>query len=79
MDTRTGKTYGPVDPELRRLLQDREARKDLVEVDDSVITSKQRKDMQVSKHDTKSVLGRRFTSARKLRKAAARSAKGGAL
>jgi hypothetical protein len=40
----------------------------LVSVKESDMTSKQKKDMQVSKHDNKSKLGKKFTTARAKRK-----------
>jgi hypothetical protein len=46
----------------------------IVEISDKEMTKKQDREKHVSLHDARSILGRRFTSARKARKAALKSA-----
>ena len=72
MDMETGKIYHLTDTEradafLRNI--------ELSQIDEKDMTDKQKKEMQVSPHDTKSILGRKFASARAQRKAIAKMQK----
>jgi len=59
----------PDDAALRKALEDQP----IVEINEKEMTPRQKKEMRVSAHDNHSILGRKFTSARKARKAARKS------
>jgi hypothetical protein len=67
MDTRTGKIYD--EAELSKEFEDPiEFQKRFISVDNDEMTQKQNESKQVSKHDNKSKLGKKFTAARNQRK-----------
>ena len=68
MDTRTGNIISPEESELLLKKNRENFHKHFIQVDDAEMTEKQKKTMQVSKHDNKSKLGRKFTAARYQRK-----------
>ena len=73
MDMMTGRIYDG--EEIKRLKDEglEEIEKRLVEIDPMDMTPKQKAEKQVSPNDNRSTLGRMYTSARKLRKAAMKS------
>lgn len=58
------------DEGLRKALEEQ---MNMIEINEKDMTPKQAKTMLVNPHDTRSVLGRKFSSARKARKAARKS------
>ena len=64
MDTRSGKIISPEEAN-ELLLQNREQfQKHFISVEKDEMTETQKKTLQVSKHDNKSKLGRKFLAAR---------------
>jgi len=73
MDTRTGKIHEySNNDELKKALSENE---DLVKINNEDITAKQLENMQVSKHDSVSKLGKHFTGNRKERRRKAKEYK----
>ena len=68
MDTRTGNIFSPEEADL--LLKENRAafQRYFVQIDEDEMTEKQKETQQVSKHDNKSRLGKKFTAARFQRK-----------
>jgi len=64
MDTRSGEIISPEEAERRMRELGRAFEKNFIEVDEVEMTPKQKKTKQVSKHDNKSKLGKKFASAR---------------
>ena len=65
MNTETGSLLNQKGIELfKQEFGERFAGEILIPVDENEMTKKQKENMQVSKHDNKSVLGKKFTSVR---------------